>query len=228
MNEENNLSYYSIIPATVRYDTRLKSAEKILYSEITALTNSMGYCFATNKYFANLYKVTTHTISQWISHLSKLGYIYLEFIRGPNNDIKERRIYIQDIPYVQKNTYPYVLKSTYPMYKKVQDNIIDIDDLYNLIINKDKKLPTDFTSLIEKLELNYSADMILNMQDNVISMLKVIYYTLFDIYNGDFSYILDLIDRNQLIILFKSVKEHNPIEIFSYFKKSIINYYSNL
>lgn len=228
MNVNQQISYYSIMPATVRYDKKLKPAEKIIYSEITALTNKSGYCFATNKYFSNLYEVTTHTISQWISHLAKLGYIYLEFIRGPNNDIKERRIYIVDTPYIQKNTYPYVLKSTYPMYKKVQDNIIDIHDLYNLIINKDTKLPTKFLYIIEKLELDYTKDMVCYMQESNTNMLKDIYYTLYDIYNGEFSYILDLLERDKIINLYHSVKEHNPIELISYYKQSIINYYTNI
>lgn len=57
MNEENPISYYSVIPATVRYDNKLKPAEKLIYGEITSLTNKMGYCFANNKYFANLYTV---------------------------------------------------------------------------------------------------------------------------------------------------------------------------
>ena len=44
MNEENPISYYSVIPATVRYDNRLKPAEKLIYGEITSLTNKKGYC----------------------------------------------------------------------------------------------------------------------------------------------------------------------------------------
>ena len=76
MNEENQISYYSVILATVRYDNRLKPAEKLIYSEITSLMNRIGYCFASNKYFADLYNVTIHTVSQWISHLEKLGYLY--------------------------------------------------------------------------------------------------------------------------------------------------------
>ena len=48
-------NYYAIIPATVRYDNRLKSAEKLIYSEITALANKNGYCFAKNKYFTELF-----------------------------------------------------------------------------------------------------------------------------------------------------------------------------
>ena len=41
-------NYYAVIPATVRYDNMLKSAEKVLYSEITALASKNGYCFAQN------------------------------------------------------------------------------------------------------------------------------------------------------------------------------------
>ena len=68
-------NYYAIIPACVRYDNRLKPNEKLLYSEITALSNKTGLCFATNKYFADLYEVEIETISRWIRHLKDLGYI---------------------------------------------------------------------------------------------------------------------------------------------------------
>ena len=125
MNEESKNNYYAIIPATVRYNKDLKPNEKLLYGEITALANSKGFCFASNRYFAELYKVTIHTVSQWISHLEKLGYVNIELIKDDKKEIKERRIYISDTPYIQKDTYPYVLKSTYPIYKKVQDNLRD-------------------------------------------------------------------------------------------------------
>ena len=39
MNEDNKINYYAIIPATVRYNQKLKAAEKLLYGEITALSN---------------------------------------------------------------------------------------------------------------------------------------------------------------------------------------------
>ena len=50
MNEENQINYYAVIPATVRYNNSLKPSEKLMYGEITALANKMGYCFANNKY----------------------------------------------------------------------------------------------------------------------------------------------------------------------------------
>ena len=55
MEEKNTPNYFGILPANVRYDKRLKPMEKILYTEITALSNAKGYCYATNSYFAKLY-----------------------------------------------------------------------------------------------------------------------------------------------------------------------------
>ena len=188
----------------------------------------MGYCFASNKYFSNLYNVTIHTVSQWISHLEKCGYIYTKFIRGPNGNIKERRIYIIDIPYIQKNTYPYVLKSTYPMYKNVQYNIKDIDDLFYLIINKSNLIPVEFLELIERLEFNYTENYIKNMEDEIVSMLKNIFYVLFHLYfSKDYRYIMNIVEREELIKLYHLSEEHNPNDILSYYKKSIINSYTN-
>ena len=54
MSEEQLKSYYAIIPANVRYDPDLTPNAKLLYGEITALTNDKGYCWASNNYFANL------------------------------------------------------------------------------------------------------------------------------------------------------------------------------
>lgn len=75
-----NPNYYSIIPASVRYDKNLKANEKLLYSEITALCNKEGVCWATNNYFANLYNVSTTSISVWIKNLIDCGYISRELI----------------------------------------------------------------------------------------------------------------------------------------------------
>ena len=68
-------SYYSILPAPVRYDKRLIPNAKILYAEITSLTNQMGFCYATNRYFEELYQVSTQSINTWLQQLEKYGYI---------------------------------------------------------------------------------------------------------------------------------------------------------
>ena len=41
MSEENQISYYAVIPATIRYNKELKPAEKLIYAEITALANKL-------------------------------------------------------------------------------------------------------------------------------------------------------------------------------------------
>ncbi len=86
-------SYYSILTADVRYDKRLKPNEKLLFSEITALSNKRGYCNASNNYFAQLYDVTTVTASNWVNHLKDRGYIDVEMIYD-GKQIKERRIFV--------------------------------------------------------------------------------------------------------------------------------------
>ena len=228
MNEEIKNNYYAIIPATVRYNVNLKPNEKLLYGEITALSNSKGFCYATNRYFANLYRVTIHTVSQWISHLEKLGYINIELIKDEKKEIKERRIYICDTPYVQKDTYPYVLKSTHPIYKKVQDNNINIniDDLFLLIINNSNKISNEFYSIINNLEFNYTKDILNILKEDKINMIKEIVYTLYSIFNTDFKYILSRINRNELINIYIISKEHKPSDFLNYYKMAIINKYT--
>ena len=229
MNEEEQVSYYSIIPATVRYDKKLKSAEKLLYGEITALANKNGYCFAKNKYFANLYGVTTHTVSQWVSNLEKQGFIYVELIKNERKEIEERRIYIRDAPYVQKNTYPYVLKSTYPMYEKVQDNIIKYnkDDLFYFIICKSDKISKEFYFILNKLDFLYTEEMISSMQKDKVKMIQDIIYVLYELYNSNFSSILLSIKRKKLLELYNLSLEHMPNDLLHYYKKTIINEYIN-
>lgn len=90
MNEQPN--YYSIITANVRYDNRLTDSEKLLFAEITSLSNKYGYCTASNGYFAKLYEVTKVTISRRIANLKECGYISVEIIRE-GNEIKQRKMY---------------------------------------------------------------------------------------------------------------------------------------
>ena len=64
-------NYYAIIPAHVRYNENLNSSQKLFYSEITALTYKTGECWASNNYFARLYKVSPSLISNWVKALEK-------------------------------------------------------------------------------------------------------------------------------------------------------------
>ena len=89
--ENKTPNYYAIIPADVRYDERLKANEKLMYGEITCLSNKLGYCFSSNNYFSELYNVTPQAISGWIKNLERCGYITCEYLHN-GTEIKERRI----------------------------------------------------------------------------------------------------------------------------------------
>ena len=88
-------SFYAILPAHVRYEKRLKPAERLLFAEISALTNKFGYCTASNGYFADLYETRKETVSKWISHLSELGFLRLEMVYE-GKQIKGRKIWIDE------------------------------------------------------------------------------------------------------------------------------------
>lgn len=152
-------NFYGIMPANVRYDKNLKPMEKILYTEITALSNKEGYCFASNSYFGELYEVNKKTVSTWVNNLEKQGYIKIVLIyKQGTKEITERRIYInQKVSPVNKNvdTYPqkngevstkksigYPQKNGDPIHKKMEDNntsIILQDDVVNNNITTTQK-----------------------------------------------------------------------------------------
>ena len=86
-------SYYAIIPANVRYNNEIKPNAKLLYGEITCLSNNEGFCWAMNQYFADLYEVDKKTISRWIGRLKKFGYIDVQVnYREGTKQIKSRYI----------------------------------------------------------------------------------------------------------------------------------------
>jgi len=134
-----NKSYYSITPAEVRYNEDLCPNAKLLYGELTALSNEMGYCYASNSYFAKIYKVHKNTISLWIKALSDNGFIYCELLEGKAGF--DRKIYIDH----NKIKYTYKQKAegglneiTTPPQQKAEHN-----NTYNNTTNT-RAFDTDF------------------------------------------------------------------------------------
>lgn len=102
-----------------------------------------------------------------------------------------------------------------------------IDDLFNLIINKSPKISQNFYELIEKLEFNYTADILKTFQDDKIEMLKIILYTLYQLEIERFQNILSRVKREELINLYNLCKSYNTDNFLSYYKKTIINKYTD-
>ena len=111
---EDKPNYYAIIPAEVRYDEELSDKAKLLYGEISALANKNGYCFANNKYFAELYGVDKSTITRLLKQLENKGYIEKKFtFRTGTKEILNR--------YMQICTHPIAILHT-GICKNKQDN----------------------------------------------------------------------------------------------------------
>ena len=141
-------SCYSILTADVRYDKRLKPNEKLLFSEITALSNKRGYCNASNNYFAQLYDVTTVTASNWVNHLKDRGYIDVEMIYD-GKQIKERRIFVNSNPIKENFNTPKEkvedpIKNNFKggIKEKIKENITRFNNT-----SKNKQLEEDFEKL---------------------------------------------------------------------------------
>ena len=90
-------TYYTILPAEIRLDKRLLPYERLIFSDILALSNTKGYCYATNRYFAKIYSVSVVSVSTWISNLIKYGYISRIYDYKANTKmIERRRLYIKE------------------------------------------------------------------------------------------------------------------------------------
>lgn len=90
-------SYYAVIPAEIRY-ADIPLGSRMLFGELTALSNKEGYCWATNSYFAELYNVEIRTIQNWLKALQDAGFIFMAWHyltqKVGSNMRTERQIYI--------------------------------------------------------------------------------------------------------------------------------------
>nr|DAS87522.1 MAG TPA: replisome organizer protein [Caudoviricetes sp.] len=213
-----NPGYYGILPANVRYDKNLKPMEKIIYSELTALSNKNGYCNATNSYFAELYEVSKNTVSLWISDLEKAGYIKTKLIYEVGTKIiKERRIYIADPitknndTYHEKEVDPITKNNDTPITKNREDNntsinntrliITNNNNLENIIEDHDQK---------EKVVINFNGA----LQQEIKMLLGIRKIKVYDIIKLNkpierIKFVIDFCNKNNKAdgYLFKALKD---------------------
>lgn len=167
MSEKPN--YYSILTANVRYDNRLSDSEKLLFSEITSLTQAIGECWASNDYFAKLYNVSQSTISRRVSKLRKLGYITVDLVYKDGSKTIDKRVVRIAHTYTQNCVDPIRKIAHTPIRKIAQENITSKSNItsinnkpyspleafelfWNLYPKKNGKKPSSekFLKLIEK------------------------------------------------------------------------------
>ena len=141
-------SFYAVLPASVRYDEKLSSSEKLFYAEITAMSESEGYCWASNSYFAKIFGVSTSTISSWGIGLRDKGHILIKYEREGKN-ITKRLIYP-----IQKIDHPYP-ENPKTLSRKSVDPYPENPKENNTSINGTSRTRRAGVSLNEKTEAEY-------------------------------------------------------------------------
>jgi hypothetical protein len=132
-------SYWSILTAEVRYSDKLTDFEKVLFSDITALTNKNGYCTASNAYFSRVFNKSQRSITRSITHLIENKFLKGEYIFDEQNkEIIERRLFIACHSMsrgIDKNVQGGIDKFVHRgIDKNVQDN--NINNINNINMNK--------------------------------------------------------------------------------------------
>lgn len=93
--EKQNSNFYVIIPNDILDDKDIPIGAKLLYGRIISLTNSDGFCYATNKYLANKCKTSERNIQRWLQILVDKMYVYCENVKSGIGEIILIKIFIK-------------------------------------------------------------------------------------------------------------------------------------
>lgn len=145
------------IPAEILLNEDLSDKEKIILAIILYLSEETKSCFASNKYIANIVKVTHERVSKIISSLKDKGYVKIKLkYKTDSKEIEQRQI----IPIVENinrcsqkhledidiNNYSDSQKQPYPMGKNDKDIINNIKNkkIYNNSSNSNKQYKSNY------------------------------------------------------------------------------------
>lgn len=153
MKEQPN--YYAILTSNVRYSKLINANEKLLFAEITALSNSSGICFASNSYFAELFDVTPQAISKWINNLQDKCFIECRYVYKENSkEIEKRQIKCINIDlYVSTgiDTYQQGIKDN--IYNNTNNNILPLNDGLYVSTEYTKKYNSYAREILKDIEV---------------------------------------------------------------------------
>ena len=245
MSEDVKVNYYSVVPAEVKYNNELTERAKLIYGEISSLSNKTGYCFATNGYLAKLYKCTNRTIQNAISNLQKYGLIKV-VIENRN----QRKIYL--VTNTKEETKAVSYENNFAEHEDTftggnennfTHNIINnnkIERLFSYIVKLESEIPEEFKmyeekilDVLEKFEMNYSKCALIYMSHEKIEKVKIICYCLALLVKENVGHLLYKINRNRIISLYDECKmreqeyqdtDNEIVSFTNYFYKSLKNY----
>ena len=133
--EEQERQFKGIwIPSEIWLTTELSLQEKVVLVEIDSLEDEVKGCFASNKYFANFFKLSPGRISQIITNLSKKQYIEVSYVKE-GKEILERQIRIKRPPYPLFNKLNTYLENDKGGIKKTKGGYLENDEENNIKTN---------------------------------------------------------------------------------------------
>ena len=229
-------STFSVIPAAVRYDNKLTDKAKILYGTITAYCDKKGYCWATNKDFAEQYKCTIQYIIKLIKSLENNNHIKVE--RTSNS----RKIYINNLDkrkktsaYSEKNVIGGINNLFFQTKQKethnnIKNNINNNNGFANVktVCFSDEKIEIyDITEKIIDLYFDIYEEYKLNRHPALTAENKLKVQTKLSAFIDEYDWCDDF-DRNlklwenMIIAFFNNVKSDGNINLFS--EESILQF----
>ena len=208
MNDKPN--YYSILPATVRYDKDLTDKAKLIYSEITSLANKTGECWVSNEYLMNLFNTSSRTINRIIKQLKEKQYINIEYIHnGSSKEIEKRIIKILG---GDKNDITSCQNCPEGTDKNVAENNKYINN-NRKEINKEKK--ELFINILNESNLSENMKLSLNTWLNYKEDRN-------DLYKSEVGF------RKLISIINNQLKEHSEEDLINLIDESIANNYKGI
>ena len=235
-NSKPTPAYYAIIPAPVRYDNTLTDKAKILYGTITAYCDKKGYCWATNKDFAEQYKCTIQYIIKLIKSLENNNHIKVE--RTSNS----RKIYINNLDkrkktsaYSEKNVIGGINNLFFQTKQKethnnIKNNINNNNGFANVktVCSFDEKIKIyDIIEKIIDLYFDIYEEYKLNRHPALTAENKLKVQTKLSAFIDEYDWCDDF-DRNlklwenMIIAFFNNVKSDGNINLFS--EESILQF----
>lgn len=123
------------IPKEIWEEKSLSILEKVMLVEIDSLEDEEDGCYASNKYFANFFKLTNGRISQIINCLQQKGYIKIEY-QYNGKEIERRIIRINKPPYPEVfNKLNTCLENYAGVFNKLKGGYLENSKDNNIYIN---------------------------------------------------------------------------------------------
>lgn len=158
---ESTSNYWAMTPLQVLGDDTLSHGARNLYGLIASLSNVTSYCWASNQYLADFFKVNKTTISLWIKSLKDAGYIIVEYeYKDDTKEIDMRKIWlpwnakIKSTNNIPINNTPAPAETKPAKEEKYKDEIKEIIDYLNIKLNSNYRYGSESNNKYIRARLN--------------------------------------------------------------------------